>query len=386
MKFATNAVHCGEERGKISRYGDVVAPIHLTTTFAREKMDETLLGYEYTRADNPTRHALEEKLASLEGALGALAFSSGTGATTTAAFLLQKGSKVLVTNDLYGGTYRLFSKCLTRFGPEFTYIDLTDEEAVHRSVKQGVDMVWIESPTNPQLHIVDIAEVAELAHDHNPEALVVVDNTFASPYFQRPLDLGADLSLYSTTKYVSGHSDVLGGALVTDDEEILAETRFLQRTVGATPGPLDCFLVMRGIKTLPLRMEKHQENALAVAEFLEQHELVEKALYPGLKSHPQHELAKQQMSGFSGMVSFELSPKVDIKRFLESTKLIALAVSLGGVESLIEHPWSMTQSTIPPEERTRAGLSDRLVRLSVGIEAKEDILADLDNALKIGAK
>jgi cystathionine gamma-lyase len=385
MKFATNAVHGGEERWKISRYGDVVAPIHLTSTFAREKMDEALI-YEYSRAGNPTRHALEEKLASLEEALGALAFSSGTGATTTAAFLLKKGSKVIVSNDLYGGTYRLFSQCLIRFGIEFSYVDLTDEEAVHRAVKEGADMVWIESPTNPQLHVIDIAEVSELAHDHNPEALVVVDNTFASPYFQKPLDLGADLSLYSTTKYVSGHSDVLGGALVVNDDEILTETRFLQKTLGATPGPLDCFLVMRGIKTLALRMEKHQENALAVAEFLQQHELVEKVLYPGLTSHPQHELAQRQMSGFSGMVSFELSSKVNIGRFLESTKLIALAVSLGGVESLMEHPWSMTQSTIPPEERTRAGLSDRLVRLSVGVEGKEDILADLANALAIGGK
>jgi cystathionine gamma-lyase len=386
MKFATNAVHGGEEIGKISRYGDVVAPIHLASTFARENMDESLLGYEYSRADNPTRHALEEKLASLEDALGALAFSSGTGATTTTAFLLRKGSKVIVSNDLYGGTYRLFSKCLTRFGIEFTYIDLTDEEAVHRSVKNGADMVWIESPTNPQLKVVDIAEVAELAHDHDPESLVVVDNTFASPYFQKPLDLGADLALYSTTKYVSGHSDVLGGALVIEDEEILTEAKFLQKTLGATPSVLDCSLVMRGIKTLPLRMEKHQENALAVANFLEEHKMVEKVLYPGLESHPQHELAKQQMSGFSGMVSFELSPRVDMKQFLESFKLIALAVSLGGVESLIEHPWSMTQSTIPPEERTRAGLSDRLIRLSVGIEAKEDILADLDNALENGVK
>jgi cystathionine gamma-lyase len=325
-------------------------------------------------------------MASIEDALGALAFSSGTGATTTAAFLLRKGSKAVVTNDVYGGTYRLFDRCVTKFGVDFSFIDLTDEESTHQAIRNSPDMVWIETPTNPQLRLIDIAEVAELAHDHNPDSLVVVDNTFASPYFQRPLELGADLVLYSTTKYVSGHSDVIGGSLATDDEDLLAQARFLQRSLGATPGPIESYLVLRGIKTLPLRMNKHQENAFAVARFLEDHELVEKVLYPGLESHPQHELAKRQMSGFSGMVSFEVSKKVNLKRFLESTKLFALAVSLGGVESLIEHPWSMTQSAIPAAERLNAGLSERLIRLSVGIEDKEDLIADLANSLENGSK
>jgi cystathionine gamma-lyase len=386
MRFDTRAVHGGEKLGDISRFGDVVAPIHLATTFAREELEGSKWGYEYSRADNPTRHALEEKMASIENAQGALAFSSGTGATTTAAFLLRKGSKAIVTNDVYGGTYRLFDRCVSKFGVGFSFVDLTDEETVHSSLRTRPDMVWIETPTNPQLRLIDIAEVAELAHDHNPDSLVVVDNTFASPYFQRPLELGADLVLYSTTKYVSGHSDVIGGALVTNDEDLLAQARFLQRSLGATPGPIESYLVLRGIKTLPLRMNKHQENAFAVARFLEDHQLVEKVLYPGLESHPQHELAKRQMSGFSGMVSFEASVKVNVKRMLESTKLFALAVSLGGVESLIEHPWSMTQSAIPAAERLNAGLSERLIRLSVGIEDKEDLIADLANSLENGSK
>jgi len=380
MRFATKAVHRGEEKGKVSKFGDVVVPVHLSTTFARDSLDAPLV-YEYSRAGNPTRNALEEKLASLEDASGALAFASGTGATTTAAFLLKKGDRIVASDDIYGGTHRLFTAAMARFGIDVSFIDMTDEDAVHRAAGSRPDMVWIESPTNPQLRIVDIAEAAELSHDHNPDSLVVVDNTFASPYFQRPLDLGADMVLYSTTKYVSGHSDVIGGALVIDDEELLARAALLQRTLGATPGPLDCFLTMRGMRTLALRMEKHQENAMAVAGFLGESALVDQVIYPGLESHPQHELASAQMSGYSGMVSFVLSPRADLGRFLGSTELIALGVSLGGVESLIEHPWSMTQNAIPVEDRRRAGLSDRLVRLSVGIEHIDDLTADLEQAL-----
>ena len=313
MKFATRAVHGGEEVGMISRYGDVVAPIHMTSTFARETLDEPIEGYEYSRGGNPTRHALEEKLAALEDAQGALAFSTGMGAETTATLLLQKGSRVIATNDIYGGTYRLFSKCMTRFGLDFSYVDLTDIDRVKMSMQEGVDMLWIETPTNPLLKVIDIKEVAQIVHEHNPQALVVVDNTFASPYFQRPLELDANLVVYSTTKYISGHSDVLGGALVSNDTTILAKLRFLQRTVGATPGSIDSFLIMRGMKTLPIRMEKHQENAQDVARFLERSDMVKKVYYPGLESHPQHELAKRQMSGFSGMVSFEASSGLDMR-------------------------------------------------------------------------
>ena len=350
----------------------MVAPISITSTFARETLDEPIKGYEYSRSANPTRHALEEKLAALEDAQGALAFSTGMGAETTATMLLQKGSRVIATNDIYGGTYQLFSKCMSRFGLDFSYVDLTDIDQVKMSMEEGIDMLWIETPTNPLLKVIDIKEVAHIVHENNPKALVVVDNTFASPYFQRPLELGADLVVHSTTKYISGHSDVLGGALVSNDTMILDKLSFLQRTVGATPGSIDSFLIMRGMKTLPIRMEKHQENAQDVARFLERNDMVGKVYYPGLESHPQHGLAKRQMSGFSGMVSFEASSGLDIRKFLESTRIFALADSLGGVESLIEHPWSMTHKMVPLEDRSRSGLTDRMVRLSVGIEDKEN--------------
>jgi cystathionine gamma-lyase len=386
MRFDTKAVHVGEEVGKSSRFGDVVVPVHLTSTFARKKLEEPLEGYEYSRAANPTRHALEERLAALEGAAGAFAFSSGMGAETTAMLLLGTDQKVVVTEDVYGGTYRLFNRCLDRFGLDFNYVDMTDPAKVEDAIGRGADMVWIETPTNPLLEIVDIRAVADLAHAKNPEALVVVDNTFAGPYFQRPLELGADLVVYSTTKYISGHSDVIGGALLANEGDLLDRLKFLQRTVGATPGPFDCFLVIRGTKTLHLRMERHQENALAVARYLEGHDLVDRIIYPGLKSHPQHELAKKQMSGFSGMLSFEASPRLDLKRFLEGTKLFALAESLGGVESLIEHPATMTHKTIPREQRLKAGLKDNLVRLSCGIESKEDLIDDLEAAFAAASK
>jgi len=386
LKFDTKAVHSGEEVGRSSRFGDVVAPIHLTSTFARKDLDEVWGGFEYSRGGNPTRAVLEERLASLEGARGALAFSTGMGAETTAALLLHKDSRVVVTNDVYGGTYRLFDKCLTNFGLDFDYVDLTDDAATDSAIAKGADMVWIETPTNPLLKIIDIKRIADAAHDRNPDAIVVVDNTFASPYFQRPLEHGADIVVYSTTKYVSGHSDVLGGALITDSEDLLGRLKLIQRSAGATPGPFDCFLILRGTKTLHLRMERHQRNALAVAQFLERHDMVDRVIYPGLENHPQHELAKRQMSGFSGMVSFYASSKLDVKEFLGATHIFTLAESLGGVESLIEHPWTMTHRFIPEKLRLASGVDDRLVRLSVGIEDPDDLIADLSQAMEKGAR
>jgi cystathionine gamma-lyase len=386
MRFDTKAVHSGEEVGKSSKFGDVVAPIHMASTFVRTCLEEPMGGYEYSRAANPTRHALEERLAALEGANGALAFSSGMGAELTALLLLGGGKKVVVNEDVYGGTFRLFKDCLNRFKLESSFIDMADPDKADVALSKGADMVWIETPTNPLLRVVDIKAIAKMAHDASDNALVIVDNTFASPYFQRPLELGADIVLYSTTKYISGHSDVIGGALLTNNQEVLEQLRLFQRLSGTIPSPLDCFLILRGIKTLHLRMIRHQENALAVARFLEGHPLVDRVNYPGLESHPQYELARRQMSGFSGMVSFEASPLLDLKKLLESTRVFSLAESLGGVESLIEHPASMTHRGIPLEQRNKAGLSDRLIRLSCGVESKDDLIDDLAEALKVGSK
>jgi cystathionine gamma-lyase len=322
----------------------------------------------------------------IEGGIGGLAFASGLAAETTLTFLLRKGARVLVSNDLYGGTFRLFTKCFTPFGVEFEFVDLGDLKELAEQVRGPVDMVWIETPTNPLLRVFDIKTISDLTHAAHPDAVVVVDNTFASPYFQRPLELGADVVVHSTTKYIGGHSDVVGGALVVNDGELLARLRFLQNALGGVASPFDSFLTLRGIKTLPLRMERHQENALAIANYLESNELVKKVNSPGLKTHPDHELAKRQMSGTSGMISFELSDRADPIAFIESTELFALAESLGGVESLIEHPASMTHASIPKEERAKVGLSDGLIRLSVGIEAKEDLLADIEQALAKAAR
>jgi len=381
MRFETEAVHAGEEPEKQAN-GDVAVPIHMASTFARKKVDRPTNGYEYSRSGNPTRRALEERLAAIEGGTGALAFASGLAAEATMMFLLSSGGRVVVCNDLYGGTFRLFKKCFSQFGLGFDFVDLGDPGAVDRSLAERTDMMWIESPTNPLLKVYDIKELAGKAHAANRETLVVVDNTFASPYFQRPLDLGADLVVHSTTKYIGGHSDVIGGCAVAKDPDLVERLRFYQNAVGAVPGPQECYLTLRGIKSLHLRMKCHQENALAVAEFLEGHDLVRRVNYPGLRSHPQHELAKRQMSGFSGMVSFELKDGLDPVKVVESTKIFALAESLGGVESLIECPSCMTHASIPREERLRCGLADGLVRLSVGVENKEDLIEDLAQALE----
>lgn len=381
MRFETKAIHTGEDHGKMQN-GDVVVPLHLSSTFARTRMEELPNGYHYSRAGNPTRSVLEERLAVLENGIGGLAFSSGMAAEATALFLLKAGDRVLACNDLYGGTYRLFEECFTQFGLRSTFIDFHDRARYEKELQTGVAMVWLETPTNPTLKVYDIKDLADAAHRMDPKTIVVVDNTFASPYFQNPIDLGADVVAHSTTKYIAGHSDIIGGALVAKDGPVHERLKNYQRAIGAIPGPFDAFLALRGIRTLGLRMQRHEENAKAVADFLSSHELVDKVIYPGMDSHPDHNLAKRQMRGYSGMVSFELSEHLSAVKLTESTQLFSLAESLGGVESLIEHPASMTHKVMPREERLRAGIGDNLVRLSVGIEHRDDLIEDLEQAFR----
>ncbi|MFA6048412.1 MAG: PLP-dependent aspartate aminotransferase family protein [Candidatus Micrarchaeia archaeon] len=383
MKFATGAVRAGEEPAFGEGAGDVVCPIHLSTTFARRRAGKPTRGFEYSRSGNPTRLALEKRLAELEGGFGALAYSSGLAAEANALFLLESGDRVLANDDLYGGTYRLFAKCFSKFGVGFGQIDFNDEESIRANLKSGVKMVWLETPSNPLLKVYDIEKIARIAHGHDRDVLVVVDNTFASPFFQNPLRLGADLVVHSTTKYIGGHSDVVGGALIAKSKDVFEKLKFFQNAIGAIASPFDSFLALRGLKTLHVRMEKHGENAMAIAKWLEHHPKIAKVNYPGLPSHPGHAIAKKQMSGFSGMVSFEVKGGAkQAKAVAEGTKLFMLAESLGGVESLIEHPASMTHASIPAADRQKNGLGGGLVRISVGIEDADDLIADLDRALR----
>ena len=383
--FSTKAIHVGEDPRE-HQYGDVVTPIHLATTYGKERVEDVEKGYVYSRTANPTRDKLEKKLAVLENAKYALAFSSGLAAESTIILaLLKEGDHIIAFNDLYSGTKRLFDKVMTRFGIKVSYVDARDPLKVAEAIKPNTRMVWIETPTNPLLRIADIREIARIAHEH--DTILVVDNTFATPYFQKPLDLGADIVVHSVTKYISGHSDVVGGAIMVNDDDIYEKLKFHQNAVGAIMSPLDAYLVIRGVKTLAIRMEKHQENAMKIAKFLEEHEMVERVYYPGLKSHPQHELAKKQMTGFSGMLSFEIRGglKAAVK-FVESLKIFILAESLGGVESLIEIPSLMTHANIPREERLKIGIKDNLIRVSVGIEDVEDLIDDLEHGFKIVRK
>jgi cystathionine gamma-lyase len=384
MGFDTRAIHAGEEPDFTGHpSGDVVVPIHLASTFARKEVDEPTGGFEYSRSGNPTRGALEKKLAAIENAKYGLAFSSGLGAETTLCLsLLKAGDHVIAFDDLYGGTRRLFTRVFQEnYGIDFTYVDARDPENVKAAIRKNTKLVWLESPTNPLLRLCDISAIAGIAHDAG--ARVAVDNTFASPYFQQPIGLGADIAVHSTTKYINGHSDSIGGALVTSDEDLYKRLRFHQNAAGAILSPFDSFLVSRGIKTLSLRMERHERNALAVAEFLSTHSKVAAVYYPGLPSHPQHALARKQMTGYSGMLSFELKGgETEAKKFLRHLHLFALAESLGGVESLIEHPATMTHASIPAEERKKVGVKDSLVRISVGVENVDDLIADLDKALE----
>ncbi len=385
IKFATKAIHIGEEPNfKEGGSGDVVIPIHLSSTFARKEVDKPTGGYEYSRTGNPTRQALEKKLAIIEDAKFGLAFASGLAAETTIVLtLLKTGDHVIAFDDLYGGTRRLFNKVFNEnFKVEFSYVDVRDPKNIKRAIKHNTKMIWLESPTNPLMKLCDIKTISESETVKGKNILVVVDNTFMSPYFQKPLNLGADIVVHSTTKYLGGHSDTVGGAIMTSNEEIYKKLKFNQNAVGAILSPFDSFLVLRGIKTLAVRMEKHNENAQRVAEFLESHPKIKKVNYPGLKTHPQYELAKRQMTGFGGMLSFEIKGNLkSTKAFLENVKIAALAESLGGVESLIEHPALMTHASIPKEDREKIGITDSLVRMSVGLEDIKDIIEDLKQSL-----
>jgi cystathionine gamma-lyase len=380
--FSTKAIHAGEEPDfREGATGDVVTPIHLSTTFARKKVDEPTAGYEYTRSLNPTRNALETKLASLENALFGLAFTSGLAAESTILLSLVKpGDHIIAFDDLYGGTKRLINQVFSNFGFEVSFVDAVDPENVKNAIRPNTKLVWLESPTNPLLKLSDIKAISEITKKTG--VVLVVDNTFLSPYFQKPLDLGADVVVHSSTKYIGGHSDVLGGSVMLNDKELFEKIQYHQNSVGAVLPPFDSYLTMRGIKTLAIRMERHNENALKIARYLEQHTKVKKVIYPGLESHPQHELATTQATGFGGIVTFEIEGTIDdAKAFLEKLNLFALAESLGGVESLIELPALMTHASVAKEVRELIGISDTLIRISVGIEDVQDLIDDLEHAL-----
>jgi cystathionine gamma-lyase len=376
MKFSTKAIHVGQEADPAT--GATIVPIYQTSTYTQTRVGEHK-GFDYSRTVNPTRLALERQLASLESAEHASAFSSGMAATAAVVSLLSAGDHVVVGDDLYGGTYRLFERIFARFGLSFTYVDMRDLAAVAGAVTPNTKLFWVETPSNPLLNIIDIAAVAEL---RRPGQVVVVDNTFATPYFQQPLALGAQIVVHSTTKYIGGHSDVVGGIAITNDAGLFEQIKFAQNAAGGVPGPQDAWLTMRGAKTLAVRMREHERNAGAIAEFLESRDDVERVYYPGLASHPQHALAARQMTGFGGMLSFVLrGPVQRAMDFAGGLSYFSLAESLGGVESLICHPARMTHGSIPKEVRERRGVTDALLRLSVGIEDPEDLIGDLRRSL-----
>lgn len=376
QRFETRAIHAGCEPD--SGTGAIMTPIFQTSTYVQESPGKHK-GYDYSRTHNPTRTALEKNIASLEEGNFGLAFSSGMSAISTIAQLLNTGDHVICCDDVYGGTFRLFDKVWKRYGLEFDFTDLTQPQSLERYRKNNTKMIWLESPSNPLLKLVDIEAVALIAKKNN--MLVVVDNTFATPFFQKPLKFGADIVMHSTTKYLNGHSDVIGGALVVNDQGLYDKLQFLQNAAGGVPGPFDCFLVLRGIKTLPVRMERHAGNAMKVAQFLENHPKVRRVIYPGLRSHPQHELARKQMAGFGGIITFFIKGGLDAaRRFLERVKIFSLAESLGGVESLIEHPAIMTHASLPKEVREKVGISDELIRISVGLENVDDLIEDIEKA------
>lgn len=378
MKFNTRAIHAGQSPDPTT--GAIMTPVYLTSTYVQESPG-VHKGWEYSRTHNPTRKAYEDCIASLESGKYGFAFSSGCAATTTVMHLLTSGDHVIAMDDMYGGTFRLFDKVLRHHGLDFSYTDLTKIENVEKSIKPNTKMIWIETPTNPTLKLADIKKISAIAAAKN--ILVVVDNTFMSPYFQRPLELGANIVVHSATKYIGGHSDVVGGVAVTSDKAIAERIQFLTNSMGGIQGAFDAFLALRSLKTLPLRMKAHAENGMKIANYLEKHPQVEKTIYPGLASHPQHALAKEQMTGFGGMITFFIKGGLPAARkFLESVQVFALAESLGGVESLVEHPAIMTHASVPAEQRKVLGIDDSLIRLSVGVEDVDDLLADLDQAFK----
>src|SRR5947207_2942463 len=372
--FETRAIHAGQDPDPTT--GSIIVPIYQTSTYVQEKLGQHK-GYEYSRTGNPTRAALEECMASLEEGKYGLAFASGMAAETTIMYLFAQGDHVLVSDDVYGGTYRLFERVLAPYGLQFSYMDMTDPASVREQMRENTKAVWIETPSNPLMKLVDITEVSKIAKEHG--AKVIVDNTFASPYGQQPLMMGADIVVHSSTKYLGGHSDAVGGVIVISDDAAYEKLKYLQNAVGAVPGPMDCFLVLRGIKTLGIRMRAHESNARKIAEFLEQHPIVDRVRYPGLPSHPQHDLAGRQMRSFGGMISFQVKGGFEeARQIAQSTRLFLLAESLGGVESLIEHPGLMTHLSVA---NSPLQVPDNLVRLSVGIEDSDDLIRDLATAL-----
>ncbi|MDZ5810385.1 cystathionine gamma-synthase [Halorubrum sp. AD140] len=375
-RFETRAIHAGQEPDPET--GALMTPIHANSTYEQDAPGEHR-GYEYSRTGNPTRSDLEANLASLESGSHARCFSSGMGAINTVLNLLSAGDHVVAGDDVYGGTHRILTQVYDEYDVETTFVDTTDHDAVRAAMREETELVWVETPTNPLMNVNDIATLADIAHAN--DALCAVDNTFATPYLQRPLERGADVVCQSLTKYLGGHSDTIGGALIVDDADLDERLGFYQNSVGATPGPFDAFLVLRGTKTLPVRMDRHCENAMALAEWLEAHDDVSRVYYPGLESHPDHELAAEQMDGFGGMLSFEFDGSLDqAATVVSETEVFTLAESLGGVESLIEQPAAMTHAAIPREERLAAGLTDGLIRVSVGIEHVDDMKADLQAA------
>lgn len=376
LGFSTRAIHAGQQPDPTT--GAIMTPVYLTSTYVQESPG-VHKGWEYSRTHNPTRKAYENCIANLENGKFGFAFASGCAATTTILSMLKNNDHVIVMDDLYGGTFRLFDKVLRPLGLKFTFVDLTDSQNFLKSVQPDTKLVWLESPTNPTMKLADIQAIAKMAKEKN--ILTVVDNTFMSPVFQRPLDLGADIAVHSATKYLGGHSDMIGGVAVTNRADLAERLAFLSNSMGAIQSPFDSFLALRSLKTLPIRMKAHEANALKIADFLEKHPKVEKVIYPGLKSHPQHELAKKQMMGFGGMITFYIKGDLNsARKFLEKVEIFSLAESLGGVESLIEHPAIMTHASVPAEKRAELGISDTLIRLSVGIEDISDLIRDLENA------
>lgn len=379
MKFGTKVIHAGIEPDPST--GAIMTPIFQTSTYVQAAPGKHK-GYEYARTQNPTRSVLETNLAALENGTDAICFSSGLAAMDAILKTLKPGDEVISTNDLYGGSYRLMRAIYEKFGIKSVFVGMENTKELEKAISKNTKLIWIETPTNPMLNIVDIKKICKVAKDNN--ILTCVDNTFASPYLQTPLDLGANMVLHSATKYLGGHSDVIHGCVITNSKKIAEELRFIQNAAGAVPGPQDCFLILRGIKTLHLRVERSCDNAKKIAKFLLSHPRVDKVYYPGLKSHPNHKIAKKQMRDFGGMVSFDIhgGSFKDAQKILKGTKLFSLAESLGGVESLIGHPASMTHASIPKKERLKVGLTDSLIRLSIGVEDSGDLIEDLENALR----
>jgi cystathionine gamma-lyase len=376
MRIETQAIHAGQAPDPTT--GAIMTPIYQTSTYVQSGPGEHK-GFEYSRSQNPTRFALEANIAALEGARYGIATASGCAAVTTVMHLWNAGDHIVCCDDVYGGTYRLFTKVLARHGMEFSFVDLSDPAALTAALRPNTKAVWVETPTNPLLKLVDLGAVATICRERGPR--LVVDNTFMSPVFQRPLELGADIVVHSSTKYLNGHSDVIGGVIVTDDPALAEPLSFLQNALGAVPGPMDAWLVLRGTKTLDVRMERTNANAMELARFLAGHPKVARTIYPGLPSHPQHALAERQMRGFGGLISFDTGSIDAAKRLLGRVRLLALAESLGGVETLISHPAVMTHASVPPERRAAIGITEGLVRISVGIEDVHDLEGDLEQAL-----